>query len=134
MSSMTQRTKPRILCIDDDPAITTTLGLRLGQYGIDVLTAYFGTQGIWLATTEYPDLIITDMQMPSGGGEYVVECLKRRSDTHDIPVIVLTGRRDPALQHSMLTLGVAHYFQKPLRHDRLVAKLSDYIQLNEPDG
>ena len=55
--------------------------------------------------------------MPQGEGSYVVDCLKHRADTGEIPVIVLTGNRDPQLELGMRGLGVAHYLHKPLKFD-----------------
>src|SRR3972149_4510667 len=85
---------PTILCIDDDPQIAETIALRLNQYEVNMLSACHGMHGFWLAMTNRPNVIVTDVVMPQGGGEYVVDCLRHNSDTHDIPIIVLTGRRD----------------------------------------
>jgi response regulator RpfG family c-di-GMP phosphodiesterase len=123
------RTGPLVLCIDDDPAIATALSLRLQSYEVRVATAYFGAQGIWLAVTERPDAIVTDLRMPQGHGHYVVECLRSRADTRDVPVIVLTGCRDQDSQKRMLSLGVRHYLHKPIPFDDLLEALATYIPL-----
>jgi response regulator RpfG family c-di-GMP phosphodiesterase len=96
---------------------------------VDVLSAFFGAQGIWMAVKEMPDVIITDMRMPQGEGRHVVECLQERADTRDIPVIVLTGMRDVNIEQHMRTLGVECYFHKPLHFDTLREALSKYIDL-----
>lgn len=129
MNTKDLRRRPTILCIDDDPALTTAMCLRLSQYDVDVVCAYFGNQGIWTAVTERPDVIVTDLRMPNGDGDDVIECLKGRSDTCDIPVIVLTGRRDRAIERWMRTLGVACYLRKPLPFERLLDALRRYIEL-----
>jgi response regulator RpfG family c-di-GMP phosphodiesterase len=121
--------RPRILCIDDDPAIVAALAMRFRAYDVDVLTAFFGTQGIWLAITERPDVIITDIRMPNGDGDYVVECLKGRDDTCDIPVIVLTGTRDRDIKRWMLTLGVEAYLQKPANFAALLEAVGKLVEL-----
>jgi response regulator RpfG family c-di-GMP phosphodiesterase len=122
-------TRPKVLCIDDDPAITSAIERRLQGYEVDVLTAYFGTQGIWLAVTEHPDAIITDMRMPNGQGDYVVECLKKRDDTNKIPVVVLSGQKDCQTKQRMLALGVERYLQKPMTMDQVVDVLVKLIHL-----
>jgi response regulator RpfG family c-di-GMP phosphodiesterase len=126
---MTATRKPKVLCIDDDPAITVALRMRLNQYELDVLTASDGTDGFWLAVNSEPDVIVTDLRMPNGDGDYLVECLKGRADTSEIPIITLTGRRDQQLERWMRTLGVEEYLHKPPDFDKLASALGRYIEL-----
>lgn len=126
MGTTNPRLKLRILLIDDDPAIATAVGLQVQSHNIDTLAAFSGEQGIWLAVTEKPDVIITDMRMANGDGEFVVDCLKSRIDTCTIPIIVLTGQRDDDLKRRMFTLGVEHYLHKPLKFDKLLEILARY--------
>lgn len=129
MSEFLRQPKPKILCIDDDPDIIAAMTIRLNQYEVEIHTAFFGTQGIWATVTEKPDVIITDLRMPNGDGDYVVECLKGRSDTCDMPVIVLTGRRDQQIKRWMRTLGVQSYLYKPVRIEQLLSELRKYVEL-----
>lgn len=132
MTFLDLQNRPKVLCIDDDPAIVTAIERHLARYDVEVHTAFLGKQGIWTAVTETPDVIITDLRMPHGNGEYVVECLKGRSDTCEIPVIVLTGQRDPQIKRWMMTLGIERYLQKPLRMEKLVHELGKLIDM-EPN-
>ncbi|MCH7989066.1 MAG: response regulator [Planctomycetes bacterium] len=125
------RKRPTVLCIDDDPEISRVLSIRLKNYQVEVLRAFHGMHGFWLAMTEKPDLIITDMRMPQGEGDYVVECLKNNSDTSQIPIFVLTGQRDAGLERKMRNLGVEHYFTKPMEFDELRECIEHYIPLHE---
>jgi DNA-binding response OmpR family regulator len=129
----TQSPCPTLLCIDDDPQIAETIELRMSQYEINFLTAYHGMHGFWLAMTNRPDLIITDIKMPQGAGDYVVDCLRSNSDTQDIPVIVLTGQRDPQLEGKMRRMGVEEYFTKPVQFDRLRDAIGRFVRLEERD-
>jgi DNA-binding response OmpR family regulator len=113
----------RILCIDDDPEVCRAIEFRLCKYGADVSCAYFGTHGLWLAMTKKPDVIITDIGMPSGGGDYVIECLKRNAQTRAIRLLVLSGRKDTALRQRLLHLGVEQWLTKPIREDDLITAL-----------
>jgi DNA-binding NtrC family response regulator len=122
---------PTLLTIDDDPQISETLVARLNSFDVHVLCAYHGMHGFWLAMTNRPDLIITDIRMPQGGGDYVVDCLRNNSDTHDIPVIVMTGQRDTKLEARMRRLGVSDYFTKPVPFDQLAEAIRRYIPLTE---
>lgn len=119
--------KPKVLCIDDDPAITNLIRMRLSRYDLDVRTASDGTEGMWLAMNEPPDVIITDLKMPHGDGDYVVECLKGGSSTCEIPVIALTGQKDHDIELWMKTLGVEHYLHKPPQFQKLLAALKQYV-------
>ena len=110
--------------------------IQLSNYRVEVHSARYGTHGYWDALVHRPDVIITDLRMPQGSGDYVVECLKRNQNTRDIPVIVLTGRDDPALQRYLKALGVAQYFIKPTPFSELCEELQRHIPLEllEEDG
>jgi DNA-binding response OmpR family regulator len=122
-----------ILCIDDDPQITEAIRIRLRGYELDVLCADHGMHGFWLAMTERPDLIITDMHMPQGAGDYVIQCLRNNSDTRSIPVIILTGQRGQALSDLLQGLDVEAVLTKPVLFDDLLATIATYIPLRERD-
>ena len=119
-----------ILCIDDDPEISETVALRLQQYDVEVLRAYHGMHGLWLAKTNRPDLIITDMRMPQGTGDHIIECLRANSDTRRIPIIVLTGQRNPRLEAIAHRLRVEKLLTKPVHFKELVAAIRTFIPLN----
>jgi DNA-binding response OmpR family regulator len=125
---------PKILCIDDDPAVGQLIRIHLSNYHVKVISAGYGTQGYWDAMVHQPDVVITDLRMPQGSGDYVVECLKRNLTTRGIPVIVLTGRRDPAQQRYLESLGVARYFVKPLPFDQLLTELRRHVTLEPSDA
>ena len=126
-------TRPKILCIDDDPGITRSICLRLACFDVDVLSAASSTDGIWIALNTRPDVIITDLRMPDGGGDYLAECLQGRLDTCDIPVIVLTGKTDYETERWMQLLGVKVYLRKPASLAKLQSALEQYIQLRAYD-
>jgi two-component system, OmpR family, response regulator RpaA len=125
--------QPKVLAIDDDPELLRTLQLRFSNYELRMIAAYHGMHGIWLAATEKPDLIITDVRMPQGEGGYVIECLKQRAETASIPVIVLTGRRDGDLPARMMRLGAAKVFHKPVAFDELLVETAKHIELRRRD-
>lgn len=105
----------KILCIDDDPQVVNGLARGLEARGATVLRAYHGMQGYWLACSEAPDVIVTDMMMPRGNGEYVVQCLKRNTETRSIPIIVLSGLGMRSLERRIKPLDVEGVFTKPVR-------------------
>ncbi|HVX16060.1 MAG TPA: response regulator [Pirellulales bacterium] len=122
----------RILCIDDDPDVVRAIETCLATIGAVVSCAYNGRQGHWLALTEKPDLVITDIAMPLGAGGDIVECLQRNSETQDIPVVVLSGRRDDRLKQRLLKGGVKRWLMKPMRHEELLAAVRSLATATEP--
>jgi DNA-binding response OmpR family regulator len=122
---------PMILCIDDDPEITEAIRIRLRPYELEVLCADHGMQGFWLAMTERPDLIVTDMRMPQGAGDYIVRCLRNNSDTRSIPVIVLTGKRGQELDRQLKGLEVGIVLTKPVSFEDLQAAMAKYVPLRD---
>lgn len=122
---------PTVLTIDDDPNVCQALKRRFSQYKVTLLQAHHGTHGIFLATTERPDVIITDLRMPQGRGQDVVAHLVRDPHTRHIPIIVLTGVFDDELRSRLLNLGVAEYFTKPVSFEDLCAAVGRFIDLRE---
>ena len=111
-----------VLCIDDDPEISQLIRLRLEPSGVRVVSASFGTHGMWLADKELPDLIVTDFQMPQGNGGCLMEWLKSSPRTANIPVIVLTGRREVGLEYKLRRLGAVNFLNKPASFEQLLNK------------
>ncbi len=117
--SSSDRPRLKVLCIDDDPQVVSALARSLEARGASAIRAYHGMQGYWLACSEAPDIIVTDMMMPRGTGEYVVECLKRNTATRNIPIIVLSGVGVKNLEQRVKQLDVDGVFTKPAQFDSL---------------
>jgi DNA-binding response OmpR family regulator len=83
--------KKKILIVDDERDIVKGLMIRLQGAGYEIVTAFDGAQGVFMAHKEKPDLIILDIRMPAGNGFSVAQRLKRSIHTFTIPVIFLTG-------------------------------------------
>jgi len=100
---------PRILLVDDDPAILRLLEVNFRMEGFDVDTAGHGEEALAAASNATPDVVILDLMMPGMDGREIYEGLRAARETADVPVIFLSARgRDDALA------GVeAMYVQKP---------------------
>lgn len=125
-------TRPWVLCVDDDIEFTNLLKLRLNALGVDVLQAFTGMSGYRFAFTHEAQAIILDHDMPDGNGEYVLRRLKENPVTKDIPVIVLTGRKDQALARRIYNLGANRFLTKPTNWAELWTELRRYIRM-EPE-
>jgi DNA-binding response OmpR family regulator len=126
------RRRPTILCIDDDPEISKILKFRLERYGVDVLRAFNGMQGYWTALDMRPDMIILDMVMPDGSGNYIFGRLRSHPLTEKIPVLMLTGVNTPGVRRQMFALGVDAYLTKPLDFIALLELVRQYVPLCDP--
>lgn len=120
---------PTLLCIDDDLQIGESIKLRLSEHEVNVVLCFHGMHGFHEAMRQKPDLIITDMRMPQGEGNVVVECVRNNPDTCQIPIIILTGQRDRPLEAQMRRLGVQDYLNKPVNFDELRETIAKYIPL-----
>ena len=118
-----------MLCIDDDPHVSQAIMMRLRPLGVDVIRAFDGMQGFWTGLDTRPDVIITDMRMPDGEGNYIFNRFQSHPLTKDVPVIVLTGETNPAVKRTMLSLGAAAYFTKPWNFEELRQELERHIDL-----
>jgi CheY-like chemotaxis protein len=123
------RRTPAVLCIDDDPRVAEVIQDWLEAHEVRLLRAFFGTQGIWMAVAHKPDVIVCDLRMPQGDGGTVITCLKRNRQTAAIPVIVLTGLREPALRQQLERIGASSYLTKPIHFNDLLDELRRHIEI-----
>lgn len=104
--------QPTILLIEDSPTQAQEIAGHLAQYGIEVLIAEDGPQGLLLASSRNPDLLVLDVNLPSMSGHQVCRRLRRDEQTADLPVIMLTssGGSDDMLEG--LDAGATDYIPK----------------------
>ena len=134
-ASAVTRSSPKILVVDDDPNITRALWRRFRSVGIEVIRSHHGKEGMVLAMSERPDVIITDYKMPGISGERFLMNLKYNDLTKHIPVIMITGvtfggKEDFALKRQVLGPGGAvSFLNKPLDFDALLNELRRHIRV-----
>jgi chemosensory pili system protein ChpA (sensor histidine kinase/response regulator) len=117
----------RILLVDDSLSIRKFVGQMLEKAGFEVLTAVDGQDAIQQLTEQTVDVVITDLEMPRVNGYALIEDLRRRSATREVPVIVLTTRAGAKHVGLARRLGVRHYVAKPVEEQsfiRLVASVT----------
>ncbi len=112
--------KKKILVVDDERDIVKALMIRLQGAGYEVVTAFDGAQGVFMAHKEKPDLIILDIRMPAGNGFSVAQRLKRSTHTFTIPVIFLTGSPETNAEDKARALGARFYIKKPYDPEELL--------------
>ncbi len=84
----------RILVVDDEPDITALVAYHLAKVGYRVSTAANGSDALKSAREERPDVVVLDLMLPGVSGYDVLAELRRREDTKDVGVILLTARRE----------------------------------------
>jgi signal transduction histidine kinase len=92
-----------------------------------VALAHDGQSGLERARSLRPDLIISDIMMPSVSGEQVLAALQADPELRDTPVILLTARADPALRVQMLQAGARDYLVKPFSTAELTARAAHLL-------
>jgi len=109
-----------ILIIDDELNILELLERVLKSEGYNVLSAADGVYGISLLKEHKPDLILLDIVMPGPDGFTVLDNIRKDSD---VPVIMITAKRDTESLNKALNLGADDYIKKPFRPSELVARV-----------
>ena len=118
----------KILCIDDSVNLLQVLKARfqLEMENMEVLTTTDGEEGIRLAQTEKPNLIILDVTMPKISGIEVLKQLKSENETCTIPIIILTSR-GPEERDMFIKLGAADYIPSPFETDDLIKRVKELL-------
>jgi two-component system phosphate regulon response regulator PhoB len=118
----------RILVVDDERDITALVAYHLAKAGYRVTTAGTGPEAIQAIGTEPPDLVVLDLMLPGRSGLEVLEELRRREDTRDVGIILLTARRDEADRIRGLATGADDYLTKPFSPEELVLRVGAVLR------
>ncbi len=110
----------KILVVDDERQITRVLRGSLESHGFEVTTAADGVEGLKMYGQFAPDIVITDLSMPSMDGVELTKALRQIGTT---PVIVLSVREQDAAKVSALDSGADDYMTKPFSTPELLARV-----------
>lgn len=124
------QTKPRILVVDDYPALVTITRHKLLQHGYEVITAQNGKDAFDLVESDLPDLVITDVEMPLMDGYELCKLIKKDQKLRSIPVILVTSRIEAPSLMKGIEAGADNYLTKPYDDDTLFSKVNEL--LNNP--
>ena len=119
-----------ILIIEDNEMNRDMLSRRLQRQGFAVLASGDGQEGIQLAETHHPDLILMDMSLPIIDGWEAARRLKSGASTKSIPIIALTAHAMTGDREKALAAGCDDYDIKPVELPRLLGKIE--VLLNKP--
>ena len=120
--------KRRVVIADDDPIIISLVTLRLELGGYEVLSATNGEDALALIRKKEPVAAILDIDMPRSSGLDVLGALKADPRTNKLPVLMLTGEREPATVMQAMGAGAADYLIKPFQPDQLFERTNRLVQ------
>jgi len=123
-----QRMTHRILVVDDEPDITALVAYHLAKEGYRVATASSGAEALKSAAEGSPDLVILDLMLPGASGYDVLQELRRKPETKDVGVILLTARKDEVDRVRGLALGADDYVVKPFSPKELVLRVGAVLR------
>ncbi len=118
---MTNRSAPSVLVIDDEAGILETLRILLKNEGFTPITALGGKAGLDALETSSPDIVLSDIRMPTISGIEVLAAVKARDP--QLPVVLMTAQASMQSAIQAVNEGAFYYIQKPFRNDELVAIL-----------
>jgi two-component system, cell cycle response regulator DivK len=114
---------PRILLVEDNEMNRDMLSRRLARKEYEVLVAVDGKEGVEMAGSEAPDLILMDMSLPVMDGWEATRQLKASPETKAIPIIALTAHAMSGDREKAMEAGCDDYDTKPIELPRLLAKM-----------
>jgi CheY-like chemotaxis protein len=118
---------PLILVVDDEPDLLGLLVDQVSSLGYDVVAARDGTEALRLAADRPPDLVLTDVIMPFMDGLEMLERLRARPETRDLPVIALTALTDGRTRSRLTALNVKSFLAKPYAMRDLAQRIREAI-------
>jgi type II secretory ATPase GspE/PulE/Tfp pilus assembly ATPase PilB-like protein/ActR/RegA family two-component response regulator len=113
----------RVLVVEDSPTIVSVVKYFLELEGFDVLVAQDGLMGLEMAFRERPDVIVTDVNMPSMGGVAMVKALRSDARTAGTRIMMLTSESSVESETEGLAAGADDYVLKPVEPRRLAARV-----------
>jgi DNA-binding response OmpR family regulator len=110
----------RILLVEDEPNISEVVALYLKRGGYQVQAVKNGNEAMQLLQRELPDLLILDLMLPGLDG---LSIIRRLRDHSDVPIIILTARREESDRIAGLEMGADDYVVKPFSPQELVSRV-----------
>lgn len=121
----------KVLIVEDDKEIVNLLEIHLNDIECDVIKAYNGTEGLHLALTENPDLIILDISLPEKNGLEVCKEIRLKQST---PIIMLTAKTEEIDKVLGLEVGADDYITKPFSIREFIARVKSIFRRLKMDS
>lgn len=120
-------TLKKIMIVDDHAPVIRVLRLGIEEAGYGVVSAANGSECLELLSSEYPDVLVTDIDMPRMTGKELCLAIEQRIPDRSFPIVVLTSRTE--LEHRKWTANIANliFMEKPVSVRRLVAFINQRL-------
>lgn len=118
----------RILVVEDERDIAALVAYHLTKEGYRVRTAEGGNEALESVGAERPDLVVLDLMLPGFSGYEVLAEMRRRPELSEVPIIVLTARREESDRIKGLELGADDYLTKPFSPRELVLRVAAVLR------
>lgn len=115
---------PTVLLVEDDPVILRLLEVNFELEGFNVVLAHDGAEGIEVARSAKPDVIVSDIMMPNVSGIELVQALRADEATASIPVVLLSAKAQTADLKAGMDAGADDYVTKPFEPLDLVDRVN----------
>ena len=119
---------PKILLVEDNEMNRDMLSRRLIRSGYDVILAVDGAEGVAMAASAAPDLVLMDMSLPVLDGWEATRRLKGDPETRRLPVIALTAHAMAGDEKKAREAGCDDFDTKPVEYTRLLSKIEGLLQ------
>jgi DNA-binding response OmpR family regulator len=126
-----EKTKSRILIVDDDQHAIEILTRMLGREGYDCVSASSGAAALDTVRAKPVDVILLDVMMPEMDGLQVCERLRADDTLRQIPVILVTAKDDMETRAQGMALGVSEYLTKPINKRELFTRVAAQLHSHE---
>ena len=124
--------KTSILIADDEPNQLELMDFNLTNAGFSIIKASNGIHALELIENHSPDLIILDWMMPKMSGIDVCRTLRSRSETKQIPIIILSARSEDSDKSLGLDTGADDYISKPFSPKELISRVKALLRRSRP--
>ncbi len=117
-----------VLVVDDEADISALVAFHLARESYRVRTAGSGSEAIRAMEAETPDLVVLDLMLPEMSGLEILEEIRRRDEWREVPVILLTARKEESDRVEGLRLGADDYVAKPFSPQELVLRVGAVLR------
>jgi two-component system response regulator MprA len=122
---------PKILVIEDEPEIADLVKRGLALKGFEVEVAYTGNQGLEIALSSYPDLVVLDLMLPDADG---IDICRELRASGDMGIVILTARTVVGERVRGLEAGADDYLPKPFAFEELLARIRAVLRRRSPQA
>lgn len=122
----------KVLVVEDEEALSHLLSYNLGKEGFEVAISTDGDEALIAVDEEKPDIVLLDWMLPNVSGVEICRQIRARTETREIPVIMLTARGEEEDRIRGLELGADDYVTKPFSMSELVARMRAVLRRIRP--